>query len=183
MAPRLAGIVTTAAGIGLFTSNGGAFGSGHLILVGTGIRWATYTLLVRRSAVPALNAAAIIAVGSAVAYVPVYLIAMPKEIATAPLLDITLQAVFQGVLVSVVAIYAFNRSAELLGPVAGATLPAMIPVVTMALGHLFLGESVGLMELVGAFVTAGGVALILVGRPLAEKVHRAFDATNRHRRS
>ena len=45
---------------------------------------------------------------------------------------------FQGVLVSVVAIYAFNRSADLLGPVAGAALPALIPVVTLGLciGHI-----------------------------------------------
>jgi len=112
-----------------------------------------------------LNAAAIVAVGSAVVYLPVYMLVLPKRIAVAPVSDVLLQAGFQGVLVSVVAIYAFNRSAELLGAVAGATLPALIPVVTLGLGAVILGESAGRDEIASAALVAVGLALILVGIP------------------
>ena len=160
---RSMGIAVTALGIALFTRAGGAIAKGHLILVGTGVMWAGYALTTRRTDVPALTATAIVAVGSAVFYLPIYLFALPKEVGTAPAADILLQAVFQGVLVSVVAIYAFNRSAELLGPVAGATLPALIPVATLGLGVLVLGEVAGPLSLGSAGLVAAGLALILVG--------------------
>jgi drug/metabolite transporter (DMT)-like permease len=79
--------------------------------------------------------------------------------------DVLMQAGFQGVLVSVVAIYAFNRSAELLGPIAGATLPALIPVATLGLGVFVLGETAGACELASAILVTMGLALILVGKP------------------
>lgn len=175
---RFAGLAVTTTGIALFTRAGGAVTTGHLILIGTGIMWASYALIVRRAAVPALNATAIVAVGSAAVYLPVYLLALPKQIHAAPLTDILVQAGFQGVLVSVAAIYAFNRSAELLGPVAGATLPALIPVVTLGLGTLSLGETAGAGEVASAILVTAGLALILVGKPVARWIssQRAFRA-------
>lgn len=162
---RIIGLMITATGIVLFTRAAGAITTGHLILIGTGTMWASYALIVRHAAVPALNATAIVAVGSAVFYLPVYLVALPKQIFAAPMADVLVQAGFQGVLVSVVAIYAFNRSAELLGAVAGATLPALIPVVTLSLGASFLGETAGSGEFGSAILVTLGLALILVGKP------------------
>ncbi|MEP5761563.1 MAG: DMT family transporter [Litoreibacter sp.] len=175
---RLTGLVVTATGIILFAWAGEAITTGHLILIGTGTMWASYALIVRRAAVPALNATAIVAVGSAVFYLPVYLATLPKLILAAPIADVLMQAGFQGVLVSVVAIYAFNRSAELLGPVAGATLPALIPVVTLGLGVVVLGETAGEGEFASAILVTMGLALILVGKPtmrwLSSHIPRGF---------
>ncbi|PJI84267.1 EamA-like transporter family protein [Yoonia maricola] len=161
---RLVGLVATTLGIALFTAAGGAMTTGHLILIGTGMMWASYSLIVRRAAIPALNATAIVAVGSAVLYLPIYVAALPKQIFDAPVADVLLQAGFQGVLVSVAALYAFNRSAELLGPVAGASLPALIPVVTLGLGVVFLGETAGVGALCSATLVTLGLALSLVGK-------------------
>lgn len=176
---RVAGLAVTAVGIFLFTQAGGAIATGHLILFGTGIMWASYALILRRAAVPALNATAIVAVGSAVFYLPIYLVALPKQIFAAPMADVLVQAGFQGILVSVVAIYAFNRSAELLGPVAGATLPALIPVVTLGLGVVVLGETAGADETSSAIMVTIGLALILVGRVavrwLSSHIPRSLD--------
>lgn len=176
---RFMGLLVTLAGIVLFTFAGGLVGTGHLILIGTGVMWASYGLIVRRAAVPALNATAIVAVGSAVFYLPVYLIALPKQVLAAPLADVLVQAGFQGVLVSVVAIYAFNRSNELLGPLAGATLPALIPVVTLGLGSFVLGETADPGQVVSAVLVTLGLVLILVGKPamrrLQFQVQRGFS--------
>ena len=97
-------------------------------------------------------------------YLPVSVVALPKQIGAAPLTDILVQAGFQGVLVSVVAIYAFNRSAEVLGPVAGASLPALIPVATLGLGVVVLGEPAGRGEVASAILLTAGLVMILVGR-------------------
>ncbi|MEQ9445119.1 MAG: DMT family transporter [Rhodospirillaceae bacterium] len=165
-AVRLIGVVVTTMGVFLFTRAAGAITTGHLILIGTGTMWAGYALIVRRAAVPALNATAIVAIGSAVFYLPVYFVALPKQVLAAPIADVLMQAGFQGILVSVVAIYAFNRSAELLGPIAGATLPALIPVATLVLGVAALGETSGAGELASATLVTMGLALILVEKPL-----------------
>lgn len=172
---RLGGLAVTALGIVVFTRAGGPVTTGHLILVGTGVMWAGYGLVVRRGRIPALTATAIVAAGSAVLYAPVYLLTLPKQIGSAPAGDILLQAAFQGVLVSAVAIYAFNRSAELLGPVAGATLPALIPVVTLGLGVALLGETAGAASLASAVLVAAGLALILVGPNLIGRHSRGPD--------
>lgn len=162
---RWIGLIITGLGLMAFTWVGGGAPIGYLILVVTGVMWASYALIVRKAAVPALNATAIVAVGSAAFYVPLYLFILPKEIFVAPLADIAVQGVFQGVLVSVVAIYAFNRSAECLGLVAGATLPAFIPVVTLALGTAGLAEIVGVGEFLSILFVTFGLILILMGAP------------------
>lgn len=162
-AARIAGIVLILGGAGLFAGLSGRPTSGHLILIVTGLMWAGYVLTVRRAGVPALHAAAIVAVGSAIVYLPFYATVLPHRIGQAPLGDILTQAAFHGVLVSTITIFAFNRSAELLGPVTGATLPALIPVVTLLLASVFLGEAAGLAEIATAALIAGGVALILGG--------------------
>ena len=168
-ATRAAGLLITAAGIIAFTWTGGSLTPGHVILIGTGLMWALYAAVVRYFAVPALIATAIVAVGSAVLFAPLYITVLPKTISMAPLTDIVTQAVFQGIFVSVAAVYAFNRSAECLGPVTGAVLPALIPVVTLGLGVIALGERVNLGALVSALVVTAGLALILAGKAILER--------------
>lgn len=137
---------------------------GHFILGLTGIMWATYAVIVRKSGIRSLHATALVAVGSAVIYLPIYALTLPKQVFAAPLFDILIQAGFQGVLVGILAVYAFNRSIELLGAAVGSTLPALIPLVTLLLGAFFLGESFRPKELAIALTIGGGVALILARR-------------------
>lgn len=160
---RILGIVTILIGASFFASllNTGTLSTGHFILIITGVMWAGYALIVRRSGIQALHATAIVAVGSAILYLPIYATILPKQLAAAPVVDIIMQAIFQGVLVSVVAVFAFNRSAEQLGPIAGTTLPALIPVVTLGLGAITLGETVGNMEITSATLIGAGVAMTL----------------------
>lgn len=144
--------------------NASGLKQGHLILVLTGIMWATYAVIVRKSRITALHATAVVAVGSAVIYLPIYVFTLPKQVFAAPLFDILMQAGFQGILVGILAVFAFNRSAELLGALAGSTLPALIPLVTLLLAALFLGEPFQTKELTIALIIGGGVALILASR-------------------
>jgi len=165
-AARLLGIALTALGAVGFLFDGDV-GFGHAILLATGIMWAGYAAIMRSRRVPALTATALVAVGSAVLYLPVYVLALPKQIADASLPVVLLQAGFQGVLVTTIAVYAFGRSAELLGTVAGASLPALIPVVTLGLEISMPGDTPHLGNIAGAGLVTFGVALILAGGKLA----------------
>ncbi|MDQ0315166.1 DMT family transporter [Amorphus orientalis] len=167
---RAVGIATILAGIGLLLAaiyDPSAL-PGYGLLVASAVLWASYALMIRSAGIPAAQATAIVAVGSAVVYLPVYILALPKGLGDAPLADILLQAGFQGVGVGVIALFAFNRSCERLGSAAGAAMPALIPLTTQALAWLILGEAVSLPQLSAAAVTGVGVALcVLPVRPRA----------------
>jgi drug/metabolite transporter (DMT)-like permease len=159
---RLLGTALTALGIvGFLVEGGVAFG--HAFLLATGIMWAGYAAIMRSRRVPALTATALVAVGSAALYLPIYVLALPKQITGAPFPTILLQAGFQGVLVTMIAVYGFSRSAELLGPVAGTSLPALIPAVTLGLEILVLRETPHWGDVAGACLVTFGVALVLAG--------------------
>lgn len=169
---HIAGLGVILLGLWGFLFTGEGVTTGHMLLALTGMLWASYTAIVRQKRVPALNATALVAVGSAALYLPVYALVLPKQIAAVPLSDILLQAVFQGVLVSVIAFYAFTRSTELLGPVAGPSLPALIPVVTLGLEALILGERAGPAEILGAALVSAGLALVLAGPALLRRARQ-----------
>lgn len=158
---RLLGMALTLLGLGGFMLTAGGGVPGYAILILTGGMWAIYGRAVRRWEIPALRATAMVATGSALLYLPVYLVALPTGLAEAALPEVLLQAAFQGVLVSVVAVYAFSRSVELLGPVAGPSLPALIPVVTLGLDTLILGEPMTPELGAGAVFVTLGLLLVL----------------------
>ena len=161
---RVFGIATIFAGLWIAAATqSSGLTPGHFILILTGGMWAVYAITIRSNGVPALLATSIVAVGSACLYLPIYILMLPRRIADASAWDIGLQMGVQGVLVSLVAVYAFSRSIELLGLTIGAALPALIPLVSLGLGFVFLSEQAGNRELLTALVIGLGVALILTG--------------------
>ncbi|WP_226911392.1 DMT family transporter [Gallaecimonas mangrovi] len=163
---RLMGIALVAGGVAAAVLADGIT-AGHVILMLTGVMWTGYGIFLRTRRVPALYATAVVAVGSAVIYLPIYLLALPKGITTAPIADVVTQALVQGVLVTTIAVYAFGRSVELLGRVAGTSLPALIPVVTLGLSVLILGDKPHLPEILGACLVTLGIATVIAGPKLA----------------
>jgi drug/metabolite transporter (DMT)-like permease len=89
---------------------------------------------------------------------------LPVGLGRAPLADIVLQAVYQGGLTTVLGLFAFNRAVALLGPAAGAALPALVPVVTPVLAALLLGETPGPRDIAAAGLVGAGVALVTSAR-------------------
>ncbi|MDQ0474515.1 DMT family transporter [Labrys wisconsinensis] len=159
------GVAAILAGSVLIAGLGpGGLDPGHAAFLAAALLWAGYVLVLRRSGLTALHATAIVAVGSAVLYLPIYAAVLPVGLGQAPLADIVLQAVYQGGLTTVLGLLAFNRAVALLGPVAGAALPALVPVVTLVLAALLLGEAPGLRDIAAAGLIGAGVALVTSAR-------------------
>jgi drug/metabolite transporter (DMT)-like permease len=89
-----------------------------------------------------------------------------------------LQAVYQGVLMSGVAIVSFNRSVALLGPSAATAIIALIPVVASLAAIPVLGELPSGGECVALAVVVGGV--LLAARPARKAAKPSISATTRH---
>jgi drug/metabolite transporter (DMT)-like permease len=128
--------------------------------------WAGYVIVLRRTRLPALHATAIVSVGSAAAYLPVYAAFLPVGLGHAPLSDIAAQAVYQGGLTTVVGLIAFNRAVALLGAAAGAALPALVPVATLVMAALLLNETPSPAAIAAAILVAAGVLLVTSARRL-----------------
>lgn len=155
------GIALTAIGLLGFAFVSGGFAPGHLILLVTGLMWALYARSVRRNGIDARLATTIVAVGSAVLYLPVYMALPHDHLAAVSATDLFAQVIVQGLLVSIVAVYAFTRSVELLGPVVGPSLPALIPVTTLILDRVILGAPVSsVMTLCASLITVGLAGLL-----------------------
>ena len=116
-----------------------------------------------------LHATAIAAVASALVFLPIYVLFLNKGISETAWGDIALQGFYQGVLTSAFGVFAFNRAVVLLGTAAGAALSALIPVATLVLGLLLLGEVPGWTDTAAALLISLGVlALNRKGRRRSE---------------
>jgi drug/metabolite transporter (DMT)-like permease len=170
--PRLLGYAAIVAGLVVLTfasmPGGHAFqpaGLGSLALAAA--MWAAYTLLFRRAALSALQAAALICFWSALLFVPVYLWFGLGHLGHASTQELLLQGIYQGGLMSAVAIVTFNRAVAQLGPGAATAVIALIPAVSSLIAIPVLGEVPGPLAAMAIAVIICGVVLAARPRPLA----------------
>lgn len=116
-----------------------AWAANAALLAASGL-WAVYTLRVRRAGLTPLQAAALVCLYSSAAYLPVYALSGVSRLGLAPWPEVALQALYQGVLVSGVAVIAYNRAIALIGPGAAASVVSLVPVAATLLGIPILGE-------------------------------------------
>jgi drug/metabolite transporter (DMT)-like permease len=133
--------------------------AGVLTLIIAAAMWATYTLRLRGSGLTPLQAAALICFWSAVFYVPIYIgLGLPNLGHTSGR-ELLFQSLYQGFMMSVVAIFAFNSAIALLGPRAAAAIVALMPVAATVLAIPVLGEIPSLPAAAAVCVIATGVML------------------------
>lgn len=159
---RKAGMVAILAGGGiLLAGNLGADGLGWIsftILPIGATLWAVYTHAFRRSGLDAFEGAALICVWSTI----LNLAALPfvgTQFPTAPLGEIALQSVTQGLLSGLVATLLYGTAVRALGGTQAAAYTAITPVAAATGGAVLLAEPLGISVLVAAVVTGLGVLL------------------------
>ena len=112
-----------------------------------------------------MHAAAIAAVASLGVYLPIYVLVCGDRLLGAPIGDIALQALVQGVLTAVVSLILYGRAVELLGASSGAAFAAICPVLTALFGIALLDEMPTQAEWATIATISSGVYL-LTGGPL-----------------
>jgi drug/metabolite transporter (DMT)-like permease len=94
----------------------------------------------RQAKLEPLHAAALVSTGSLVIYLPIYLALYGSRLAQLPLAEITVQAIFQGVLVTIVSLLLYGRTVAILGASGGAAFGALVPALSALLAIPLLGE-------------------------------------------
>jgi drug/metabolite transporter (DMT)-like permease len=129
---------------------------GDMFFLLAAICYASFGLLLKRWHVPPLEATVGIAVISAVFYMPVYLIFLPKAITSVPMSLILLQCGYQGILAASIAGLLFAYAIHNIGPQRATLMLAMVPGVSAVAAVPLLGEPLDV-------VTIAGVVLVTVG--------------------
>jgi drug/metabolite transporter (DMT)-like permease len=138
-------------------------GDGFLLLAS--LLWSGYGVLSRRLGLPPAQGAAIVAVFSMCAYLPVYALLPGKALFHIPAHDLLLQAVVQGMLIGAVSIFVYTRAIASLGPATMALFTAAVPCVTTLAAIPLLSEYPSLSAILGvAAVTTGMIVSLRAGR-------------------
>ena len=95
---------------------------------------------------------------------PLWAMLIPMHLMQASVPAILLQAIYQGLLVGVVATFLYMRVVMLLGSVRAALFLPLVPIVTALTGAILLGEIPSTLALAGMLRVVAGLALALASR-------------------
>ena len=114
---------------------------GDGLLLGSSVAWAFYSVLAKRWGFSPWTLTRAVALGSAILYLPIYALWLPKALAEAPLSMILMQGLFQGVGATILAMIFFLRAVASLGPERTAAFLALVPVTSGLLAVPLLDEA------------------------------------------
>ena len=145
---------------------------GDLLLLLGGLLWAGFTLMTRYFGLNPLHSIALVSVASATLFLPYYFYRVSVNEATAafwtqPWQAVTIQAIYQGVLLSIVALVLYSIAVVKLGAAKGSLFAAGLPGLTLLLTSFLPGQHISANELVGAVIVTGGmlISLNILKRP------------------
>ena len=119
----------------------------------------------RQAKIEALYAAALVSTGSLVIYLPIYLAFRGTRLTQMPFSEFAIQAMFQGIVVTIVAFVLYGRAVAILGASSAAAYGALVPVLSALLAIPLLGEWPDPSDWVGIVLISVGVYLAS-GAPL-----------------
>lgn len=132
---------------------------GDLLLLTCSCLWGLYTVLVKLWRKSPWDITIGVALMSALIYLPVYWVFLPKGLMTAPWHAILLQAFFQGVLVVIVAMLCFMQAMARLGPTRLGAVMATVPAFAGIGAVVLLGEPFSWLLVAGLLLTCSGAWL------------------------
>jgi drug/metabolite transporter (DMT)-like permease len=139
---------------------------GHALFIAAALQWASYIVITRRAGLYPLEALAIACLGSALLYLPPWLLLRgPAVLLQAPWQTLLVQGFLHGVIGQTASIALFNFGVARLGAGRAAACGALVPPLVAAGAALFLDEVPKLSELPGLAGLTIGVWLATAAPP------------------
>lgn len=132
---------------------------GDMLFLSAALCWAIFGVLIRRWQIKPLHAICGIASFALLFYMPVYILWLPKAIASAPWGDLILQAVYQGIIAALLAAGMFSYATHKIGACEASMMLALVPAFSAIGGYFILGEDLSWIVMVGILVVSFGALL------------------------
>ena len=130
---------------------------GDLAYLAASLSWALFTVACRAWQVKPLQSVAILFVFSMAVYMPIYMILFTPHLADVAWPDLIVHGVYQGVLSSIVATFAYTRAVVALGASVTSMVLALVPALVALAAVLLLGEAPPLLAWAGIVVITLGM--------------------------
>jgi drug/metabolite transporter (DMT)-like permease len=166
---RSIGVVAIIAGLLLFLAPAGAgtgTGSilfGDMLFIGSGLMFSTYAVLVRQWRADPVTVTAAVVFLSCLP-LPVVLVFAPSHFHAATGTEIISQIVIQGILAGAAAMFLYTYVVRQLGSQAASLFLPGVPIATVIVGIVILGETPMPIQFAAIAIMAAGMALSVVGR-------------------
>src|SRR6185437_7542960 len=94
---------------------------------------------------------------NAIVFFPIWLLFAPSALRHAGASEILLQVLYQGVLVSVIALYLMTHAIHALGSVTASTFMGLVPVVAAGLALVILHEPISALTAIAVITCSVGI--------------------------
>jgi drug/metabolite transporter (DMT)-like permease len=118
---------------------------------------ACFTVVMRQAKLDPIHTAALVSTGSLVIYLPIYLAFRGIILTQVPLVDFVVQAIFQGVIVTVISLVLYARAVAILGASGGAAFGSLVPALSALFAIPLLGEWPNQTDWIGIALISAGV--------------------------
>lgn len=133
----------------MYSETGVAFGIGDLLFFISAIWWGTFTVLLRQWQLSAWHAMAGVVIWSAIVYVPIYLLFLPKHLDQVSTAHLVMQTLFHGIFVVIIATLAYVEAIKRLGAFKTGSIVTLAPFIAAIIAVPLLNEPISLAMLCG----------------------------------
>ena len=124
----------------MYQETGVAFGLGDGLFFISAIWWGVFTVLLRHWKLSAWHSMAGVAIWSAIIYVPIYMVFLPKNLSTPTPIHLFGQVIFHGIFVVIIATLAYVEAIKRLGAFKTGSIVTLAPFMAAILAVPLLGE-------------------------------------------
>ncbi|MDR7016679.1 DMT family transporter [Acinetobacter sp. 3657] len=117
-----------------------SFGLGDLLFFFSAVWWGLFTVLLKQWKLSAWHAMASVAIWSALIYLPIYLLFIPKHFQEVEAVHLLVQGLFHGVLVVIVATLTYIAAIQRLGAFKTGSIVTLAPFIAAVLAVPLLNE-------------------------------------------
>lgn len=133
----------------MYEETGVAFGFGDLLFFISAIWWGVFTVLLRQWKLSAWHSMAGVAIWSALVYIPVYLLFLPKNLMQPEPMHLLVQGIFHGIFVVIIATLTYVEAIKRLGAFKTGSIVTLAPFIAAVLAVPLLNEPLSIAIICG----------------------------------
>ena len=124
----------------MYEETGVAFGFGDFLFFCSAMLWGIFTVLLRQWKLSAWHSMVSVAIWSAIVYVPIYLLFLPKHLDQASMSHLIMQTLFHGIFVVIIATLTYVEAIKRLGAFKTGSIVTLAPFIAAIIAVPLLHE-------------------------------------------